>query len=170
MRLNVLFLLPLLLCWPATELHFIGGNTTDGISQPISNRTNAVANSIQLNSLDSLLKSSDIVIIDFWFSGCGSCRKSMPELNEIYDEFLKKKVQIYGINPIDDVTKIEKIKTQYAVKYPLIQVSSEVAQKYRVEEYPLLMIFQKSKPVLTLEGYSALFEKQIKDKLSALVN
>ncbi len=123
----------------------------------------------RLENIDSLLLSADIVIIDFWYSACGSCRKSMPEINAIYKEYNSKKVKIYGLTPYDEMDKINSFKEALGVKYPLLMVSSAVIKKFYVSEYPTLMIFKKSKPEQTIEGYSALFGKQIKSRLDELL-
>lgn len=122
-------------------------------------------NYIRLDAIDSLLQTSDIVVIDFWYAACGPCRKSIPEINAIYKEYASKKVKIYGVNPYDDPEQINSFKETMGVNYPLIPVSAMVIAKYYVSEYPTLMIFKKGKAVLTIEGYSALLKKQIKNCL-----
>jgi thiol-disulfide isomerase/thioredoxin len=134
--------------------------TKNSIGNEIKNK-----NSDRLDTIDSLLQTSDLVIIDFWYAGCAPCRKSIPEINEIYKEYDSKKVKIYGLNARDEIEQINRYKEMMKVMYPLIQVSSFVIQKYYVSEYPTLMIFKKGKPVMTIEGYSSLLKQQIKASL-----
>ncbi len=169
MKLKLLVILVLLLhrptvqysCDIATFREHIPSHTV-----PFNSNFNCV---FKLGSIDSLIKSADIVVIDFWFTGCASCRKSIPELEEIYNEMSIKKVKFYGITAYDDEVKINNFKSKVAVQYPLLQVTSDVTQKYYVTEYPTLMIFNKGKPALTIEGYSSLFKGQVKKKLESLV-
>jgi thiol-disulfide isomerase/thioredoxin len=44
-----------------------------------------------------------VVLIDFWASWCGPCRRSMPALVSLYNKYKDKGFDIYGIS-IDDNT------------------------------------------------------------------
>ncbi len=169
MKLKFLLLLPMLVLGPSAKHYFVDealGRVNTGNNCLVLNAPDLAG---PLNSLDSLIKSSDIVVVDFWFTGCASCRKAIPELEEIYAEFYKKKVKFYGVTAYDNDEKIKNFKTKVSVRYPLLQISSEVTKKYYISEYPTLMIFSKGKPALTIEGYSILFKSQVKAKLDALV-
>ena len=37
-------------------------------------------------------------VLDFWASWCGDCRRDMPEMKRIYDQFSKQGVQFVGIS------------------------------------------------------------------------
>ena len=138
-------------------------------SVPVENTAVIKENADRVNNIDSLLQSSEIVIIDFWYSACGPCRKSIPEINAIFKEYVAEKVKIYGLNPYDDSAQINSFRESMGVMYPLLPVNSVVIQKYYVSEYPTLMIFQKGKVVLTIEGYSVLTGKQVRTKLESLL-
>jgi peroxiredoxin len=54
-------------------------------------------NNINLSSLQG-----KVVLIDFWASWCGPCRRSEPELKKLYEKYQSKGFEIYGISVDED--------------------------------------------------------------------
>ncbi len=54
-------------------------------------------NSVSLSSLKG-----KVVLIDFWASWCGPCRRSEPELKKLYEKYQSKGFEIYGISVDED--------------------------------------------------------------------
>lgn len=139
-------------------------------SSPVSitqNQANTTGK--KLSNIDSLLQSADIVVIDFWFTGCPPCVKATPELEALYKKYGSSKVKFYGLTAFDDDAQLENFKSKVSVTYPLLQITSEVNLKYSVMDYPTVKIFQKGKPALTLEGHTELFKSQVEEKIIALL-
>ena len=51
-------------------------------------------------SLSSL--QGKVVLIDFWASWCGPCRRSEPDLKKLYEKYQSKGFEIYGISVDED--------------------------------------------------------------------
>ena len=48
--------------------------------------------------LSSLVGQTDYLLIDFWASWCGPCRKALPSLKALYDKYKGKKFDIIGVS------------------------------------------------------------------------
>ncbi|MCX6274170.1 MAG: TlpA disulfide reductase family protein [Bacteroidetes bacterium] len=88
-----------------------------------------------------------VVVIDFWASWCGPCRREMPEMIELYKNFKNLGLEIYGVS-LDD--NIDAWKTAIASDHiTWIQVSelkkwdSKVALEYGIEEIPQTILIDR---------------------------
>ncbi len=88
-----------------------------------------------------------VVVIDFWASWCGPCRREMPEMVDLYKNFKSSGLEIYGVS-LDD--NADAWKTAIANDHiTWIQVSelkkwdSKVAVEYGIEEIPYTILLDK---------------------------
>ena len=86
-----------------------------------------------------------VVIIDFWATWCGPCRRGIPDLVSIQKEF-KKDVVIIGISldgekTIKDVPGFVK---SYAINYPIVYGNEKVVNDYGgIEGIPTAFVVDK---------------------------
>jgi thiol-disulfide isomerase/thioredoxin len=59
-----------------------------------------------------------VVILDFWYRGCGWCIRAMPQLKELADDFKDKPVVVLGMNT-DRKSKTPACRRQIELNYPL---------------------------------------------------
>lgn len=90
--------------------------------------------------LSKLLKKNKLVLIDFWASWCGPCRKSIPRLKKVYAAYKDKGLEIFSVS-FDD--KKENWETAYKEEnLPWIDASNllgwkdPMAIKYAVTGIP----------------------------------
>ncbi len=67
------------------------------VGKQVPEMTGMDKNGVQL-SLKELCQGKKYVIIDFWASWCGPCRKSIPALKEFYAKYAPKGIEIVGIS------------------------------------------------------------------------
>ena len=119
-------------------------------------------------SLSSL--KGKVVLIDFWASWCGPCRKSMKHLSAIYPALKTKGFEIYGIS-IDENTDDWK-KAVAADKISWLQVNENggwnapVANLWKIDQIPTSYLLDKQGKIVArdLEG------RQLEAKINQLLH
>lgn len=114
--------------------------------------------------------SADVIILDFWYSSCYPCIKSIPEVNKLYEKFKDKNVKVYGVNIIDNEatnkSRIEKYMRNNPMQYETIMADGKQFSSWVQNGYPTLLILDKNfKLIQDHTGYS----ENMADELSALI-
>jgi thioredoxin 1 len=115
--------------WTSSSKPYASDNMT---TQPIAAFT--------LENLDRVVKSNDLVLIDFYAEWCGPCKKMTPILNKIADE--NKSVKLLKIDA---------------------EKSDNIASAFKVEEIPTYVIIKKSRQVW--RGVGEMTEAEMKEIL-----
>jgi thiol-disulfide isomerase/thioredoxin len=114
--------------------------------------------------------SADVIILDFWYSSCYPCIKSIPEVNKLHERFKDKNVKVYGVNIIDDEaankSRIEKYIRNNPMAYETIMADGKAYNSWVQNGYPTLLILDKNfKLIQEHTGYS----EDMAEELSALI-
>jgi thiol-disulfide isomerase/thioredoxin len=117
------------------------------ISENIDGRTKAPAFTLQDTegrnvSLDDY--KGKIVILDFWATWCPPCRKGIPDLVELQNEYGKDLVVI-GIS-LDQQTKPDVVPfiKEYRINYPVVYGDMNVVQAYgNIRSIPTSFVLDK---------------------------
>lgn len=139
--------------------------TTSGQEAPEINLPTPDGKELALSSLRG-----KIVLVDFWASWCGPCRKEMPNVVKAYAKFKDKGFEIYGVSLDQDKTRWLEAIQKDGITWP--QVSDlkywecEAAKLYAVEGIPYTVLLDKEGKIIAKNLRGADLEKAIEKALS----
>jgi len=102
----------------------------------------------------------EVVMINFWASWCGPCRKEMPELAQIQSEFEDLGFVILGVNVEEDSTKANELLAKNPVNFPILyDTENKVTELFRVDAMPSTILVDRDGNMRYLhKGYKPGYE------------
>ena len=88
-----------------------------------------------------------VVVLDFWYRGCGWCIKAMPQLNALADRFPSRPVAVLGMNT-DQNEADAKLVDAIGLKYATLRADG-IPEKYGVQGFPTLILIDREGKVAT---------------------
>lgn len=113
-----------------------------------------MAPDFEIKSLDGkLVKLSSLrgqyVLIDFWASWCGPCRKEIPNLMKVYNEFKDKGLKLIGVSIDDDEAKWKKAVLEEKLNYLQLRDSEKQTMKlYNYNGIPFIVLISPEGVIL----------------------
>jgi peroxiredoxin len=116
----------------------------------------------------------DVVYVTFWATYCVPCRREMPHLQKLYEEFGDEGFRIIGVNtdPPATKSKIKPYVKRYNITYPtVLDPDNNVLDKYNpTRELPYAVLIDRSGRVVEVfPGYRAGDENHLRKKIVELL-
>ncbi len=118
-------------------------------------------------SFAELSKGKKITLIDFWASWCNPCRKSIPQLKEIYKDFADKGLEIVSVSI--DKKKADWIKALDAEQLPwpcVIDTKNVFGNDYKGRAVPTFILVDANGMVLS----DTLMINDLRAKIESLIS
>jgi peroxiredoxin len=134
----------------------------------------SIAPDIKLNSPDGKQISlssfkGKTVLIDFWASWCGPCRKENPQVVELYRKFKNKNFEVFGVSLDDNVNAwkeaIQKDHLTWTHVSELKKWDSEVVKTYLVDAIPYSVLIDKEGKIIAKGLSGAELEQKLVETL-----
>jgi peroxiredoxin len=135
---------------------YVEGNIADGDKAPEFSLVDINGNKVKLSDYKG-----KIVLLDFWATWCPPCRKGIPDLISIQNEY-KQDVVVIGITldqkqTLKDVVPFVK---EYGINYPILYGNMEIAKAYgNINSIPTSFIVDRNGNITN--RHVGLVEKEI---------
>jgi thiol-disulfide isomerase/thioredoxin len=110
-----------------------------------------------------------VVVLDFWYRGCGWCIRAMPQLKELTDDFKNKPVAILGMNTDRQINDARFVVDKLQLNYVTLRAEG-IPERYHVQGFPtLILIDQKGIVRGRHVGFSPTLREDIAKQVNALL-
>lgn len=120
-------------------------------------------------ALSDYVGKNKLVLIDFWASWCGPCRKVMPELVELYKKYNKKGFEIVGVSLDRDKESWVKGISELGLTWPQMSDlkfwDSELSKEYAVSTIPYTVLIGEDGKILA----TRIGDKELSEKLAEVL-
>lgn len=109
----------------------------------------------------------NVVLLDFWATWCGPCKRAMPAVQKLHELFKDKPVKIYGVNTWEgeDADPAQFMKDN-KYTYGLLLKGDDVAKEYKVPGIPTFYLIGIDGKIL----YNAVgFDPKGEDKIKEMI-
>ncbi len=153
---NFIRIIPLLVIAVSLKAQPAKGRTAPEIILP-----DATGKSIPLSGLRG-----KTVLVEFWASWCGPCRRNNPFLSKLYHRYQSRGFEIYGISL--DTEKAQWLQAIREDKIDWLQVidpAGVVAEKWKVVYIPASILLDKTGKVIVINPDERKLEKELKHQM-----
>ena len=162
------------LCYDFSALRYPDDYTRE--EGPRNNRTvtlkDKTAPSFSLTSFDGDIVSSDqfkgkLVLLDFWEVWCGPCMESMPKVQQSYEKYKSRGLEVYGVvHEKEYVDVARQLVQKRKISFPMLLGDEQSRKNYNIDGVPLYVLINKEgKIVLISQSLSPLLEEEIQKNL-----
>jgi len=111
-----------------------------------------------------------IILLDFFFVGCGNCMNSLTSLDRLHEKYRNKNFVILSISNRDSKKLVTEFKKVQRIKNQMFPNGGDVAGLYHVTAAPTFyLIDKKGKIANVVLGYDDDFEKKMTDIIDDLL-
>ena len=108
-----------------------------------------------------------VVLLNFWGTWCGPCRREMPEFQKAYEEWHEQGFEILAIAYNDTEEAMGAFRDEFALSFPLaLDDSGEINDAYGIQTRPSSYLLDRDGVILA-RHFGLMTEAQLSEMLNA---
>jgi thiol-disulfide isomerase/thioredoxin len=84
-----------------------------------------------------------IVLLDFWYRGCGHCIEALPKVKKLVSNYQGKNVVVLGVNSDDDLADAQFVIKTFELKHNNIH-AEKIQDQYQVNAWPTFIVLDQT--------------------------
>jgi peroxiredoxin len=112
-----------------------------------------------------------VVMVNFWATWCGPCRKEMPHLEALYQRYSDLGFTLLGVNVEEDASGADEFLAETPVSFPILfDPENKVSALYDVVAMPSTVLIDRSGNMRFIHhGYKPGYENDYQSQIRALL-
>jgi peroxiredoxin len=103
-------------------------------------------------ALKDLIKGKKYILLDFWASWCGPCKKEIPGMKKLYEQYNSKGFEIISISIDKDADAWKAAVKEFELKWPnILDEGGKIADPYQVKLIPQTFLIDNTGKII-LDG------------------
>lgn len=107
-----------------------------------------------------------VVVMDFWYRGCGWCMYAMPQVKQLAADYKDKPVVILGMNTDQKEEDAHFVVKELGLTYPQVKATG-IPDKFGVQGFPTLIIVD---PTGTIRAFDVGYSPDLREKVSKKID
>ena len=96
----------------------------------------------KVTKLSDYVGKGKYVLVDFWASWCGPCKREIPYLIQVYEEYKGDKFEVLGVATWDKPEDTKKAIEQLGIPYPqMLNAQKAGSDAYGISGIPQIILF-----------------------------